>query len=112
MTVMILLGSAEHASAVAEYIAKCSSGCVVVVSKDVAGVLGKKLYERIGPACEKIMVVFGARNPEDHALRIVAENPPDKVIDCDPESKLSFVKKLLEKMIVERTACTEIAETP
>jgi len=110
LTVMILLGSAEYADAVAEYVVKCSGGCVVVVSKDVAGVLGKKLYERISRACEKVMVVFDARNPEDYALRIVTENPPDKVVDCDPESKLFFVKKLLERMVVEKTSCTEIAE--
>jgi len=112
LVVMILLGSAEYADVVAEYVAKCSSGCIVVVSRDVAGVLGKKLYERIGRACEKVMVVFDARNPEEYALRIVAENPPDKVVDCDPEFKLFFVKKLLEKMIVEKTACAEIADTP
>jgi len=110
LTIMILLGSAEYADAVAEYIARCGSGCIVVVSKDVAGVLGKKLYEKIGRACEKVMVVFNARDPEDYALRIVTENPPDKVVDCDPESRLFFVKKLLERMIVEKAACTETAE--
>ncbi len=77
---------------------------IVVTTLKLARVLGKL----IGRLKHVEIYVFKENYPEENALKLIIHNIPDQVIDCDPNNRLFYVKKLIEASHVKGLNCRDI----